>query len=80
MKKLCAKSHFEVVKINNGAHDYCMKEDTRLEGPWEFGKKPVQRNSKHDWEDVRKKAAAGEFENIPAEIYIKHFQNLKRIH
>jgi len=59
MKKFCSKSHFEVVKINNGAHDYCMKEDTRLEGPFEFGIKPVQRNNKHDWEEVKKNAMTG---------------------
>lgn len=41
LKKHCSQSHFEVVKINNGAHDYCMKEDTRVEGPYEFGMKPV---------------------------------------
>jgi len=41
LKKHCSKAHFEVVKINNGAHNYCMKEDTRVEGPWEFGIKPV---------------------------------------
>jgi len=46
LKKLCPRSHFEEVKINNGAHDYCMKEDTRLEGPYEFGEKPRQRNNK----------------------------------
>jgi len=34
LKKICPKSHWEIVKINNGAHDYCMKEDTRVEGPW----------------------------------------------
>lgn len=41
LKKLCPRSHFEPVKINNGAHTYCMKEDTRVEGPYEFGTKPV---------------------------------------
>jgi len=44
-----AKGHFEPVKVNNGADDYCMKEDTRVEGPWEFGTRPVKRNSKTDW-------------------------------
>jgi hypothetical protein len=50
LKKVCGKAHFEVVKVNNGAHDYCMKEDTRVAGPWEFGIKPMQRNNKTDWE------------------------------
>lgn len=41
LKKHCKQSHFEQVKVNNGAHDYCMKTDTRIDGPWEFGEKPV---------------------------------------
>lgn len=46
LKKVCAKSHFEPVKYDNGASDYCLKEDTRVEGPWEFGLKPAQLNKK----------------------------------
>lgn len=44
MKQHCSRSHFEVVKYDNGASDYCLKEDTRLEGPWEFGLKPARLN------------------------------------
>lgn len=57
-----------------------MKEDTRVEGPWEFGTKPVQRNSKEDWEEVKQNAIKGDFDKIPADIYIKHYSNLKKIH
>lgn len=53
LKKVDNKCHFEMVKINNGADNYCMKEDTRLEGPFEYGIKPVKRNSKTDWEEVK---------------------------
>ena len=52
LKKVEKKMHIESVKINNGAHDYCMKEDTRLDGPWEFGLRPVQRNCKQDWNAI----------------------------
>lgn len=41
IKKLDGTVHIEIVKRDNGAGDYCMKEDTRLEGPFEFGTKPV---------------------------------------
>jgi len=44
LKKFCKKAHFEAVKRDNGASSYCLKEDTRLEGPWEFGLKPARRN------------------------------------
>jgi Putative viral replication protein. len=44
LKKHCPKAHFTAVKRDNGASDYCLKEDTRVEGPWEFGVKPARRN------------------------------------
>lgn len=47
-KTHCSKSHFEFVKYNNGADEYCNKEDTRLEGPFSFGVRPAQRNKKGD--------------------------------
>jgi len=34
--------HVEPVKINNGADKYCMKESTRVKGPWTFGEKKEQ--------------------------------------
>ena len=56
IKKFDKKIHCEPVKVNNGADTYCLKEDTRVEGPWEFGTRPIKRNSKVDW-DIVKKAA-----------------------
>jgi len=76
LKKYCPRSHFEVVKVNNGAHTYCMKEDTRLEGPYEFGEKPLQRNNKTDWEEIKQNAIDGKLDKIPADVYIRHFSNL----
>lgn len=47
-KTQCSKAHFEFVKKNNGADEYCNKEDTRLEGPWSFGVRPARRDKKGD--------------------------------
>lgn len=63
--------------MDNGAAEYCNKEETRLEGPWDFGIKPVKRNSKTDWEEVWKKAKEGKIEDIPADIRVKHYGHLK---
>jgi len=41
MKKLHGKAHWEVVRFNRAAELYVMKEDTRVDGPWEFGIKPI---------------------------------------
>lgn len=79
LKKMDKRLHIEIVKVNNGADAYCMKEETRVEGPWEFGIKPVQRNSKADWEEVYAKAKEGKLSDIPADIRVKHYANLKRI-
>lgn len=46
MKKMDPRAHWEPIRMNNGADTYCMKEDTRVEGPWEFGIKPARRNAK----------------------------------
>ncbi len=79
LKKFCAKAHFEPVKVDNGVDAYCMKEETRVEGPWEFGVRPVQRNSKTDWDRVWDKAKAGQIDEIPANIRVSHYGNLSKI-
>lgn len=40
MKKICKFSHFIGISKDNGADAYCMKDEGRLEGPFEFGEKP----------------------------------------
>lgn len=71
--------HAEKVKVNNGADAYCMKEDTRVEGPWEFGVRPIKRNDATDWERVRTLAKQNQLEDIPADIFVRHYGNLSKI-
>lgn len=79
-KKVCAHSHFEPVIINNGADDYCMKEDTRVEGPYEFGTKPKNKvTSKVNWDLVKEEAKKSNWDEIPSDIYIRYYGNLKKI-
>ena len=56
-----------------------MKQETRVEGPWEFGEKPLQRNSRKDWESVYLKAKQGLIEEIPADIRVRCYSQLKKI-
>lgn len=44
--------HITVVKKDNGALKYSLKEETRVEGPWQFGAVPVARGEKRDWDLV----------------------------
>lgn len=79
IQKIDKQLHIEAVKVNNGADDYCLKEDTRIDGPWEFGQKPVKRNSKKDWERIYTLAKEGKLDDIPADIKVKHYANLQKI-
>lgn len=79
LKKLHSKVHFVQVKQNNGADTYCMKEESRLDGPYEFGEKPIKRNSKTDWDSVFLNAKRGNFDNIPSDIKVRCYSNLKKI-
>lgn len=75
MKKICNRTHWEPIKSDKG-FEYCMKEETRVDGPWEYGEKPVKRNSKADWDEVLENAKAGNLENIPADILVKNYRTL----
>lgn len=56
LKKLTSRAHWEIVRNGPATHDYVMKEETRLAGPWHFGVRPIQRNSKVDWDKVKASA------------------------
>lgn len=79
INKIDKRVHTQAVKINNGADNYCMKEETRVDGPLEFGEKPVKVNSKVDWEDVWNKAKEGKLNEIPATVRVIHYNKLKSI-
>lgn len=79
LKKLHSKVHFVNVQKDNGADLYCMKEESRVEGPFEFGDKPIKRNSKTDWDSVFLNAKRGNFDNIPSDIKVRCYSNLKKI-
>ena len=77
--------HIELVRVNNGADLYCMKEETRVDGPWEFGNKPVhyryreKKKDKIDWEDIWEKACKGEIKEIQPSIRVMQYGKLKNI-
>ena len=54
MKKVCKHTHWEPVNKDNGAADYCMKEDTRVEGPWTYGERPLDMTRSEDNKKRRK--------------------------
>lgn len=73
------KGHYEVVKKDNGVGPYCMKEETRLDGPYEFGVKPRDPASKTDWAEVKALAVKGELDAIPDGIFVRYYNSLLKI-
>lgn len=71
--------HAEKCKSDKASMEYCQKKETRIEGPLEFGEKPMHRNSKADWDEVWNKAKEGKIEDIPATIRTIHYKTLKAI-
>lgn len=58
---------------------YCCKEESRVEGPWEHGSKPIRRNSKTDWESVWIAAQSGDLANIPPSIRVVNYRTIRAI-
>lgn len=67
------------MRRDNGASTYCLKERTRLDGPWEFGAKPMIRTSKEEWEKCWQLAKEGRIEEIPPDIRYRYYNQTKAI-
>lgn len=82
VKKLNTRAHWEMTKGNIDQNvTYCSK-DGNFE---ERGIKPVTQKRKGEleiarYELAREMAKAGNFDEIPADIYIRHLGNLHKIH
>lgn len=60
---------------------YVWKEDTRVEGTrFELGAKKIKRASSSDWDLVLQATKSGKFDEIPADILIRNYASLRRIH
>ncbi len=70
--------HFEPTR-SSAANDYVIKEDTRIGEPFEFGSRPFKRNSAVDWDRIRVLATTGDLEQIPSEVFVRHYYSLSRI-
>ena len=79
IKKINKGIHAEKCKSEKASMDYCQKVETRVEGPQEYGEKPMHRNSKADWDEVWNKAVKGDLMGIPATIRTIHYNKLKQI-
>lgn len=73
------QTHIEPTR-SSAANEYVWKEDSAVEDTkFEFGRKPMNRNCKKDWEAIYESAAAGQFDDIPADVKVHCYNNLSKI-
>lgn len=79
VKRVVGVGHWEATR-SSAADAYVHKDDTAVVGTrFEFGAKAFRRNCPTDWEKVRDSAKSGDFDSIPADIFVRHYFALQRI-
>lgn len=72
--------HAELTR-SDAAEKYVWKDDTSIDGTrFELGRKPIKRNSATDWALVRQAAMSGRYSEIPDDIYVRYYGNLRNIY
>lgn len=79
LKKILPTAHWEIRRgTQEQARDYAMKEDTRIDGPWEFGELKAQ-GKRNDLEQAYKLLKEGGAKRVAQEmptVYIKFHRGL----
>lgn len=79
VRRIFGEFHAEPTR-SAAANEYVWKADTRVEGTcFELGKPAIKRNCPTDWESVWSLAQRGEFGDIPADIRVRCYSQLRRI-
>jgi hypothetical protein len=77
LKKIFPTAHWEIARNPEEAAAYCKKEDSRVEGPWEFGKANFPANNGKVWAKIRDEVKQGLnlkdlVEKYPAQVFMYH--------
>lgn len=79
IKKLIGEGHYEMSR-SDAVYDYVWKDETSVEGTrFEYGSRPMKRNSAKDWDDILDKAKKGKLEEIPSDVLIRCYTSLNKI-
>lgn len=71
--------HAELTR-SGAANAYVWKDDTAVAGTrFELGGLRIRRGPDTDWESIRELARTGRLDDIPADIYVRNYNSLKRI-
>lgn len=78
---LPAGAHIEAIRNREAAFDYVWKDDTCVDiaTRFEYGTLPVRRNNRVDWDSVRDNARNGRLDDIPSDILVRYYGNIKRL-
>lgn len=77
------------VDPRKGTHEqaiaYCEKEESRVTPPVRFGDPTDGREDngereKQRWDDIKQAAKEGRLDDIPSDVYVRHYRTLKDIH
>jgi len=81
VKEVFGRSTHVEISRSAAANDYVWKEDTRVEGTqFELGRLAIKRNSQADWDQVVEAVKRGRFDEVPSDILVRNYGNLKKIH
>lgn len=79
VKSIFGTCHAELSR-SEAANAYIEKDDTYIDGTrFEFGTKPIRRNSKVDWDSVWTAATSGDLLAVPSSIRIQSYRALRTI-
>lgn len=77
--QFCVEAHVEPSR-SSAVEAYVWKSETKVAGTeFEFGERPLKRNSKTDWDRVLSNAKKNNLEDIPSDIFIRSYSTLNRI-
>lgn len=72
-------AHLELTR-SEFAHDYVQKDDTAVaDTQFIYGELPLRRNNATDWISVKNNAKSGNLDEIPEDIFVRHYSSLTRI-
>jgi len=78
-KKFGGAGHWEPTR-SESALGYVVKDESSVPGTrFEYGAKPMQRGDPKDWVAIRDAAMGGRLQDIPADIYVRCYNQLRRI-
>lgn len=71
--------HWELTR-SRAAEAYVWKPDTAIaDTQFEWGERPFKCNSKTDWDSVRAAASTANWDAIPSQVFVQHYNSIRRI-